>query len=70
MWPASWGGSRSKPGPSAPLRRGALTDRIALWLGLILAAAILADLALNGGSALLFLLRKFLDLVEWVAFWR
>ncbi|MFC3087421.1 MULTISPECIES: hypothetical protein [Tabrizicola] len=47
-----------------------MTDRIALWLGLILAAAILADLALNGGSALMFLLRKFLDLVDWLAFWR
>ena len=47
-----------------------VTDRIALWLGLILAAASLADLALNGGSALMFLLRKFLDLVDWLAFWR
>ncbi|MFP5481354.1 MAG: hypothetical protein ACLGIE_16950 [Alphaproteobacteria bacterium] len=47
-----------------------MTDRIALWLGLVILAAILADLALNGGSALLFLARKFLDLVEWVAFWR
>ena len=47
-----------------------MTDRIALWLGLVILAAILADLALNGGSALLFLALKFLDLVEWVAFWR
>ena len=47
-----------------------MTDRIALWRGLVILAAILADLALNGGSALLFLARKFLDLVEWVAFWR
>ena len=47
-----------------------MTDRIALWIGLILLAAVIADLALNGGSALQFLLRKFIDLIEWVAFWR
>jgi hypothetical protein len=47
-----------------------LTDRIALWIGLILLAGIIADLALNGGSALAFLARKFIDLIEWVAFWR
>jgi hypothetical protein len=47
-----------------------LTNRIALWIGLILLAGSLADLALTGGSALGFLARKFLDLIEWVAFWR
>lgn len=47
-----------------------MTDRIALWLGLVILAAIMADLALNSGSALFFLARKFLALVEWVAFWR
>jgi len=47
-----------------------LTNRIALWIGLLLLAAISADLALNGGAALVFLLRKFLDMVEWLAFWR
>ena len=67
MWPASWGGLRSK-GRRAPL--GAfLTNTIAFWLGLFLLAGIIADLALNGGSALMFLARKFLDLIEWVAFW-
>lgn len=47
-----------------------MTNRIALWLGLILAAGIGADFALNNGAALFFLARKFLDLIEWVAFWR
>ena len=46
-----------------------MTNTIALWIGLILVAAIIADLALNGGSALVFLARKFLDLIEWVDFW-
>ena len=63
------GAARAVNGADGPL--GAiLTNRIALWIGLILLAGILADLALNGGSALGFLARKFLDLIEWVAFWR
>jgi hypothetical protein len=47
-----------------------LTDRIALVLGAVILAAILADLFLNGGAALLFLLQKLSDLVEYLAFWR
>jgi hypothetical protein len=47
-----------------------LTNRIALWIGVILLAAIIADLALNGGVALEFVVRRFLDLVDWVVFWR
>ncbi len=47
-----------------------MTDRIALGLALLLAALIGADLMLNGGESLLFLARKFLDLMEWVEFWR
>ena len=47
-----------------------MTNRLAVWIGLILLASIIADFALNGGSATVFLVRKFLDLIEWVAFWR
>jgi hypothetical protein len=47
-----------------------MTDRIALGLALLLAALIGADLSLNGGAGLLFLARKFIDLMEWVEFWR
>lgn len=47
-----------------------MTNPIALWLGLILLAAGGADYALNDGAALFFLARKFLGLIEWVAFWR
>jgi hypothetical protein len=46
-----------------------LTNTIALWLGLLIVAAGIGDLTLNDGVALQFLARKFLDLVEWVAFW-
>ena len=51
------------------MKGAVLTNTIALWLGLFLLAGIIADFALNGGSALMFLARKFLDLVEWVDFW-
>jgi hypothetical protein len=47
-----------------------MTNTIALFLGLFLLAAIGLDLMANDGAALLFLARKFLHLVEWVAFWR
>jgi hypothetical protein len=47
-----------------------LTNLIALWLGVVLLAAIIADMILTGGATLIFLSRKFLALVDWVVFWR
>ncbi|MES2146162.1 MAG: hypothetical protein V4516_17890 [Pseudomonadota bacterium] len=47
-----------------------MTDRIALALGLMIAAALGADVLFNDSAVLLFLLRKFVDMVEWLAFWR
>jgi hypothetical protein len=47
-----------------------VTNRVALWLILIIAGASLADFTLNDGQSLFFLARKFLNLIEWVAFWR
>ena len=47
-----------------------MTDRVALWLAGILGVLILADIVLNGGGILIFLARKFLDLMDWVEFWR
>lgn len=47
-----------------------MTNTIALVLGLILLAAGGLDLWANDAAALTFTARKFLDLVEWVAFWR
>ena len=68
MWPASWGGSCNRGRTS---RRGdELTDRIALWLAAVLILLIGADFLITGGATLLFLARKFLDLMDWVAFWR
>lgn len=47
-----------------------MSDRIAFVLAGVIASAVLADLTLNGGSALLFLARKMIDLIELVAIWR
>lgn len=47
-----------------------MTNRIAFLLAGVIALAILADLSLNGGSALLFLAHKLIDLIELIAIWR
>ncbi len=47
-----------------------MTNIIALYIGLVLLAAIGLDLVANDGAALVFLGHKFLRLVEWVVFWR
>ena len=47
-----------------------MTNQIAIGLGLLILLAIGADLALAGGDGMLFLLKKFADLLEWLAFWR
>lgn len=47
-----------------------MTDRIALILGLIVAAAIAVDLVLFGGSNMVFLGRKMFAFLDWLAFWR
>ncbi|WP_199910655.1 hypothetical protein [Loktanella sp. Alg231-35] len=47
-----------------------MTNTIAIWLGLIIAALLATDYVLYDWANTLFVLRKFMDLIEWVAFWR
>ena len=47
-----------------------MPNRFAMTLGLLIVAAIGADLVANQGHAALFLLRKFFDLLEYLSFWR
>ena len=47
-----------------------MTNQVALYLALFLAALIGLDLVLNGGDVLLFLAKKFIALMDWVEFWR
>ena len=47
-----------------------MTNKIALWLGLLILAALLVDIFLFGTEHLLFLAKKLDALVEYLAFWR
>jgi hypothetical protein len=47
-----------------------MTNRLALWLGGLLVLLILGDVILFGTDHMLFLGRKMLELIEWMAFWR
>ncbi|WP_028093093.1 hypothetical protein [Pseudodonghicola xiamenensis] len=47
-----------------------MTDRLALILGLIITAALIADIAFFGTTHVIFLGKEFYALLEWMAFWR
>lgn len=47
-----------------------MTDRIALYLAALIVVLVLLDVTLNASDAMMFLLRKMVDLVEYLAFWR
>jgi len=47
-----------------------MTDRIALGLALLIFGFLLADAVLFGWEMSLFLIKKTVDLVDYVAFWR
>jgi hypothetical protein len=47
-----------------------MTNTLAIWLGVIVLGLLAADLIMADGGGSLFLARKGLDLIEWLAFWR
>ena len=47
-----------------------MTNSIAVFLGLLILGAVALDVMVYGTEHLLFLARKFADLIEWLAFWR
>ncbi|WP_226621414.1 hypothetical protein [Alloyangia pacifica] len=47
-----------------------MTNRIALWIGALLIAAIALDIMLFDSRTLVFLGRKIFILLDWMAFWR
>ncbi len=47
-----------------------MTNSIAAFLFVLVLAALGADFLFNDGQATMILARKFLDLIEWLAFWR
>jgi hypothetical protein len=46
-----------------------MTNTIALYLGLVVLAALGLDIFLNDARALVFLLQKLVHLIEYVEFW-
>ncbi|WP_420863207.1 hypothetical protein [Algirhabdus cladophorae] len=47
-----------------------MTTKISLWLGGLILAGIVLDLALLEGDNLVFLGQRGLELMEYIAFWR
>ncbi len=47
-----------------------MTNRAAFFLGAIILAAIAADVFANDAFAVTFLIKKFVDMIEYFAFWR
>ena len=47
-----------------------MTDRIALFLGLLIAALVAADFMFYGSEHAIFLGKELSRLIEWLAFWR
>jgi hypothetical protein len=47
-----------------------MTNSLAIGIGIVLAVGLAVDFIFFGQSGALFLARKGLDLLEWLAFWR
>lgn len=47
-----------------------MTNKLAIYLGVLILAVILADQIWFSGDNALFLSRKFVEFIEWLAFWR
>jgi hypothetical protein len=47
-----------------------MTDRIALWLFLLIVLGLFLDYWFQGMGGLIFLAAKLGQLIEWMAFWR
>ncbi len=47
-----------------------MTNQIAIGLAIVILIALGLDFTLNGGTGTVFLFRKILELIQWIAFWR
>jgi hypothetical protein len=47
-----------------------VTDRVALYLALFILALVGLDFLVTGGDTLVFLAKKFFDMLTWFEFWR
>jgi hypothetical protein len=56
---------------AGPLPNGRyVTNLIAIILGLLVIGAITVDVTMFGTEHMIFLSKKMLELIEWIAFWR
>lgn len=46
-----------------------MTDRLAIILGIIILLLVGYDIFMNSGNALIFLIRKLADLINYIKFW-
>ena len=47
-----------------------MSNRTALVVAILITTAILLDVTLNGSKAVTFLLRKLVDMIDYLEFWR
>jgi len=47
-----------------------VTNPIAIFLGVFILGALVIDVMMFGTEHLIFLGKKFFELIEWIAFWR
>ncbi len=59
-----WSGRRD------PGKDGAMTNALAIWIFALILAAVAADWYFFDGATLLYIARRGLDLIQWLAFWR
>ena len=65
-----YGRRRGEDGAAPPLGAARLNNSIALFLAVVIAGLVAFDLYSYNGENMLFLGKKFLELLSWVAFWR
>ena len=70
MWPPRWAGSRSDARCGVAADQSAMTNAIAIGLVLLVGGLIALDLLWFGWDLHIFLGRKFVDLIEYLAIWR
>jgi hypothetical protein len=47
-----------------------MTNTLAIWIGIVLAACVAADALLFDWTYSMFVAREFLGVLRWMAFWR
>ncbi|MFT6673988.1 MAG: hypothetical protein ACJAVM_000159 [Sulfitobacter sp.] len=80
MWPWRWGNWVNQQNLASlicPCHIGAdhwddhnVTNRLAIIIGSVLITTLLLDMIIFGMEHVIFLTKKFTELIEWIAFWR